>query len=387
MKQILSTPKQAHYGGDHAVVRPFAEDQKLPAVLAVLLAALLLAAILIFGASRSATPAKVGSAPKVKDTAVEPVTDKNGEVVLPHNTKDYNVDSTIIVQGTRAMEIFTAFHGALNRYGTDINNFALRVPDKNVYVLLAPTSIEFYGPDDYKTKSQSFETAAGYAYEPMTASNVHTVNCRNRMAKHVDEYIYLRTDHHWSGRGAYYAYQEFCKVAGLTAPKLSSYESGSVEGFVGSLYAQTQEEVLKQNPDTVTYYFPHTKSVGEAFETTALTNPRSVKVVQPKVPAEYAYLCFIEGDNPILRFTTENKNGKSILMVKESYGNAFAPFLTDNYETVWVVDPRKVDMDLASFVREQNIDDVLFLNYAFAPSNPTYRQAFEKMLGTAAPEE
>ncbi|MBO7681647.1 MAG: hypothetical protein J6T17_02705, partial [Clostridia bacterium] len=118
--------------------------------------------------------------------------------------------------------------------------------------------------------------------------------------------------------------------------------------------------------------------------TTALTNPRSVKVVQPKVPAEYAYLCFIEGDNPILRFTTENHNGKSILMVKESYGNAFAPFLTDNYETVWVVDPRKVDMDLASFVKEQGIDDVLFLNYAFAPSNPTYRDALEKMLGVSA---
>ncbi|MBO7682582.1 MAG: hypothetical protein J6T17_07530, partial [Clostridia bacterium] len=253
MKQFLSTPKQAHYGGDHAVVRPFAKDQTVPAILAVVLVSLLLAVILIFGASRPATPAKVAEAPKAKNTAAEPVTDKNGEVVLPHNTKDYQVDSTIIVQGTRAMEIFTAFHGALNRYGTDINNFAAQVPGKTVYVLLAPTSIEFYGPDDYKTKSQSFETAIEYAYEPMTASNIKTVNCRNAIAKHVDEYIYLRTDHHWSGRGAYYAYTEFCKVAGLTAPKLSSYESGSVEGFVGSLYAQTQEDILKQNPDTVTY--------------------------------------------------------------------------------------------------------------------------------------
>ena len=90
---------------------------------------------------------------------------------------------------------------------------------------------------------------------------------------------------------------------------------------------------------------------------------------------------FIEGDNPILKYDTANKNGKSILMVKESYGNAFAPFLTDNYETVYVVDPRKVDLNLTSFVQQQGIDDVLFLNYAFAPSNPTYRRAFEKMLG------
>lgn len=387
MKQFLSTPKKTHYGGDYAVVRPFAKDQVLPAALTAVLVAAAVALILLFGTSRVTTPAAVSDDPAKTETVTKveaTKVDKDGNVVVPSNTKDYDVDSTVIIQGDRAMEIFTASRKWLTRYGEDINAFATRSPSTNVYVLLAPTSVEFYGPDDFKTKNQSFETAIEYAYAPLTAGNVRTVDSRNAIARHVDEYIYLRTDHHWNGRGAYYAYTAFCKAADLTAPKLSSYESGSVEGFVGSLYAQTQEEVLKKHPDTVTYYFPHTASTGEAFETAALTNPRSVKVVQPKVPAEYAYLCFIEGDNPIERFTTENKNGKSILMVKESYGNAFAPFLTDNYEEVWVVDPRKVDLDLVSFVRENHIDDVLFLNYAFAPSNPTYRNAFEKMLGVSA---
>lgn len=129
------------------------------------------------------------------------------------------------------------------------------------------------------------------------------------------------------------------------------------------------------------YYFPLTESTGHAYNTAELTGGRNAKVVNPTVSSKYAYLCFIEGDNPILKYDTANKNGKSILMVKESYGNAFAPFLTDNYETVYVVDPRKVYLNLTSFVQQQGIDDVLFLNYAFAPSNPTYRRAFEKMLG------
>ncbi len=326
---------------------------------------LVLVLILLFGQSRSAQTATVGDVPAANQTAVEGADiQKGGTVEVPSNKNDYSVDSTVIIQGNRAMEIFSVSQKWLTRYGENINTFASTVPNSHVYVLLAPTSVEFYGPDDYKTKNHLFETAIDYAYTP---------DCRDTMARHTDEYIYLRTDHHWTATGAYYAYVTFCRAAGLEYPKLSEYKSGEIEGFVGSLYSKTQEAVLKNDPDTVKYYFPLTKSTGHAYDTAALTGGRTAKVINTNVSSKYAYLCFIEGDNPILKYDTENHNGKSILMVKESYGNAFAPFLTDNYETVYVVDPRKVDLNL--------IDDVLFLNYAFAPSNPTYRNAFEKMLG------
>lgn len=382
MKQFKTTPTHKSYGDEHTEVRPFASDQKIPAIATTLLVVAIIAVILIFGQSRSIPTEAPAANDDTKVAAEQQKTDEEETtVVLPSNRQDYAVDNTVIVQGDRAMEIFTASKKWLTRYGQNVNAFAKTVPNTRVFALLAPTSVEFYGPDDYKNGTNSFETAVDYAYAPMTAPNIITVNCRNALAKHVDEYIYLRTDHHWTARGAYYAYATFCKRAGLTAPKLSEYESGEIEGFVGSLYGQTQEDVLRRNPDTVVYYLPQTDSVGEAFETAAMTNPRTVKVVNTTVSSKYAYLCYIEGDNPLLRFTTGNKNGKSILMVKESYGNAFAPFLTDNYETVYVVDPRKVELNLTAFVQNHHIDDVIFLNYAFAPSNPTYRNAFEKMLG------
>lgn len=382
MKQVKGTPAKPHYGGDFATIKPFAKDQTIPAICAAVGVLLVLVLILLFGQSRSAQTATVGDAPAAKQTqAKEAVTQKGGAVEVPSNKDSYNVDSTVIIQGNRAMEIFSVSQKWLTRYGEDINAFAATVPNTKVYVLLAPTSVEFYGPDDYKTKNHLFETAVDYAYTPMKASNITAIDCRDTLARHVDEYIFLRTDHHWTATGAYYAYVTFCRAAGLDAPKLSEYKSGEIEGFVGSLYSKTQEAVLKNNPDTVKYYFPLTESTGHAYNTAELTGGRNAKVVNPTVSSKYAYLCFIEGDNPILKFDTANKNGKSILMVKESYGNAFAPFLTDNYETVYVVDPRKVDLNLTSFVQQQGIDDVLFLNYAFAPSNPTYRRAFEKMLG------
>ncbi len=382
MKQVKGTPVKPHYGGDFATIKPFAKDQTIPAICAAVGVLLVLVLILLFGQSRSAQTATVGDVPAANQTAVEGADiQKGGTVEVPSNKNDYSVDSTVIIQGNRAMEIFSVSQKWLTRYGENINTFASTVPNSHVYVLLAPTSVEFYGPDDYKTKNHLFETAIDYAYTPMKASNITAIDCRDTMARHTDEYIYLRTDHHWTATGAYYAYVTFCRAAGLEYPKLSEYKSGEIEGFVGSLYSKTQEAVLKNDPDTVKYYFPLTKSTGHAYDTAALTGGRTAKVINTNVSSKYAYLCFIEGDNPILKYDTENHNGKSILMVKESYGNAFAPFLTDNYETVYVVDPRKVDLNLTSFVQQHGIDDVLFLNYAFAPSNPTYRNAFEKMLG------
>ena len=43
-----------------------------------------------------------------------------------------------------------------------------------------------------------------------------SVDVRQTLAEHKDEYIYYRTDHHWTSLGAYYAYQQLCGALGLT---------------------------------------------------------------------------------------------------------------------------------------------------------------------------
>ena len=55
--------------------------------------------------------------------------------------------------------------------------------------------------------------------------------------------------------------------------------------------------------------------------------------------------------------------------------------MIDNFEEVYVTDPRRVEMNLAEFVNANGINNVMFLNYTFAPSNPVYMKAFLKMLG------
>ena len=45
-----------------------------------------------------------------------------------------------------------------------------------------------------------------------------------------------------------------------------------------------------------------------------------------------SYSVFLQGDYPLTKITTNIKNGRKIAVVKESFGNAFSPFLVNHYE-------------------------------------------------------
>lgn len=293
---------------------------------------------------------------------------------------EYSVQSSIILQGDRAMEIYGVAPNSLKSYGAVISDFAKRVPKVNVYVLLAPTAIEFYGPESYRTGSRSQEKGIGIAYGSLSGENVKTVDALSEIKKHTNEYVYFRTDHHWTARGAYYAYTAFCKTAGLTPTKLEDHKTGQIEGFVGTMYTYTSAQVLQDNPDYVEYFYPLSEASGFIYTDATMANGRPLTIITENVTNRNKYLVFLEGDNPLEKITTSNKNGKKIAVVKESYGNAFAPFLIDHYEEVYIIDPRKVDLNLKSFVFDNGITDVVFINYPFVPSNPTYRNALDAML-------
>lgn len=294
---------------------------------------------------------------------------------------EYQQSGYIILDHTRkaAMELYTA-DSRMKDYSVVINSFASKVPDSQVYVLLAPTSLEFYSAEKYHTGNKSEKKGIQMAYDALN-SNIKTVDAYSKIQPHTDEYIYFRTDHHWTARGAYYGYTAFTEVAGLTPKPLSSYQSGKIEGFVGSYYGFTQSEMLKENPDYVEYFLPQTQATGVYSYDAAMTNQIPLAIVRTQVENSNKYLAFIQGDTPVAKITTGNKNGKKIIVVKESYGNAFVPFLIENYEEIYVTDPRKISMDLPAFVKEHGIQDVLMINYVFAPYNKGYMDSLKKMVG------
>ncbi|MDO5015371.1 MAG: DHHW family protein [Clostridia bacterium] len=297
----------------------------------------------------------------------------------PTTEAKYEIKSSILVQGTRAMEIYYVSPKSLQRYAGTLNTFANKVPGVNVYSIIAPTSVEFYGPSKYRTGSHSQIKGIQIASDAMN-SKIKKVYVRDNLEKHKNEYLYFRTDHHWTARGAYYAYETFASSAGFSHVSLSSHQSGRLNDFVGSYYRYTKDDVLKKNPDYVEFFKPTTSTTATVYNDASMTGGYEIKVINDGVTASNKYLAFIGGDHALLKIKTNVSNGRKIVLIKESYGNAFAPFLCNNFSEVYVVDPRKFNSKLDTFVKNNNITDVVFLNYTFAMSNPTYMKGLTAML-------
>lgn len=83
-----------------------------------------------------------------------------------------------------------------------------------------------------------------------------------------------------------------------------------------------------------------------------------------------SYSVFLQGDLPIVKMETQKKNGRRIALIKESYGNAFAPFLISHYEKIIVVDQRYYTGDFVDLLKREGIGELLVINNIFAAHTP-----------------
>lgn len=115
-----------------------------------------------------------------------------------------------------------------------------------------------------------------------------------------------------------------------------------------------------------------------------MTDGKPLRVISTNITDESSkYLTFIQGDKPLIKWCHPAAAAKGAL-IKESYGNALAPFLLDTFSEVYVLDPRQESiqgMNIPSFVENNGIDTVLFCNYTMVPSNSKYMNALNAMIG------
>jgi len=324
----------------------------------------------------------VETTPSVSETAgtTTPETTEP-EVTVPNVEGDVeNISSVIIVNGY-AMELYYYDADRAARYISLVDRLKERVPEARVFAMVAPTSVEFNSPAKYHSNLSSQKNAIADIYSKMS-DGIITVDAYDNMVRQYGEYLHFRTDHHWTARGAYYAYTAFCESAGLEAVPMTGMEQGFVPGdFLGSLYKYTNSAKLTDNPDQVEYFLPVVDSEGVAYADATMTTGYKVSAVRTEIKSGNKYLVFIGGDHPLTHFKTTLTNGRSVLVLKESYGNAFVPFLTNHYENVYVIDPRSMSCDLPAFIREHNIQDILVLNYSFSVTSSGWNNGFEKMIG------
>ncbi len=297
------------------------------------------------------------------------------------------------LSGDTAYELYAYSESGARTYASLMNEAARLTAGKaRVYDLVIPLHYSFALSAEVQDSMELPDAGKviPYMYSGMNG-DVHTVDAYAALMAHRDEYIYFRTDHHWTATGAYYAYEAYCKAAGIAATPLSSYEKLTFGGFLGTLYSKTdQPSAMGNNPDTVEAYIP--KGTNDEYIYDANGGDRTRYrggVVRRDTDTFYAaaaskYNCFLMGDHPLIEIHNENisadRKGTTVLLVKESFGNAFAPFLVDSYEYVYVVDYRYYGGTLSELVDEKGVDDVIFLNNIVAATGGARLSEMEEFI-------
>ncbi len=259
---------------------------------------------------------------------------------------------------------------AANLYCDAVASMASKLSGKGirVYEMMIPNNSGVLLDDATKSawKLIDEQRVINYYYGKtlQTAPEVIPVDAMGSLLAHKTEYIYFKTDHHWTQLGAYYGYQAFCNAAGFTPNPLSFYHTEVMEYFVGSYVNTNALKQLEANADSITYYFPIATNELRFYdaEQNGFRTGKAIRNMSPYHP-RYGYMGFIYGDNSISYMTNPGAaNGRSCLVIKESFGNCFAPFLIDHYEKVVIVDYRLIKESIVDVAVREGVTDVLFIN-------------------------
>ncbi len=312
----------------------------------------------------------------------------------------------------RSMEMFLGSSTSGSTYVSLLNELAANLDDDvTVYSLVAPTACEYYTPSNYSDDATSQHDVILNMGD--TLVNVVNVDVYETLNNHNAEAIYSRTDHHWTALGAYYAAKVFAKAAGVDFADISEYEQVDIEDYVGSMTAFANSDgaaTLESDPETFTYYRPSVTTVTEYYDY-SWNYSYTGSLLEESYGA--SYLMFIQGDGNNVRidcspsayeydtdtladddgtyYTDESTdttsdtsgdstvstdtvqtvsggvtNGRRILVIKDSFGNAMIPFLTSSFEEIYVADVRYMESNLYTVIEEFGITDVLFLMNTFS---------------------
>lgn len=286
--------------------------------------------------------------------------------------------SVLVLESGWGISLFGGGYATGQNYANTLNKIKQAVGDDvNVYSMVAPTSGSFYLPAKYK---------GWMASEPDNINNINKylngvipVDAYGALSKHTDEAIYARTDHHWNQLGAYYSAEEFAKTAGVYFAPLSDYDSYSLDDHMGTMLAYSNyHKAIANNPETFTYFIPKNKYSSTMYGE-YLNNPQASFVFYPTnlISAndfngckDYYGVFFGGADSKAFRVKTDVENGRKLIIVKDSYGNAVAPCLTNSFEEIWLVDMRFLKKSVVQLAKEEGITDILFCMNTFSATGP-----------------
>jgi hypothetical protein len=209
--------------------------------------------------------------------------------------------------------------------------------------------------------AQSWDQAAfiDSTAERLAASGIVPVDVYATLAAHKDEYVYYRTDHHWTTDGAFLGFKELSKAMGLPARQESDFTVRTLsDAFDGTLYSKSGYRNV--TADTIKTY-----DIGKAIDMTVWEGEEAT-VLDSIYNEEFLatkdkYAAFLDGNQALLTIRTASDRGKRLIVFKDSYAHCLVPMLLADYSEITVVDLRYLTSVVSDALDLSGYDEALFL--------------------------
>lgn len=239
-----------------------------------------------------------------------------------------------------------------------VNAFQEQHPNANVTVMLVPTAIDLYPENLPRYSNNGKHQEIMQTTENKLDPKMTLFDPFNLLKKHKDETIFFRTDHHWTALGAFYTYDEIIKSLDIQPFSKDDFHIETVsDEFYGSFYAKGNDLTIPA--DTIEQF--ELKNTAK-FEVKRDAEPLLKGLYEPSyLEKRDQYSYFLGGNYANTVITSDNKNGKKLLLFKDSFAHIFVPFLANHYEEIHMLDLRYYNISAADYMDEHQLTDVLVL--------------------------
>lgn len=244
----------------------------------------------------------------------------------------------------------------VERLQSFVKKYADQMGAEHVKVMLIPTASEVL-TDKLPPFASGYDQNALIDQVKDRLPNETFVDVRDTLLNHKEEYIYYKTDHHWTTLGAYYAYEDWAKSSGFTPYTLDQFEKilGS-DAFYGTLYSKVNIPV---KPDEL-YLYQH-KEASDYKVVYNMEKETDSLWDTAQLEGKDKYSVYLGGNHALVEINTDANNGRKLIVIKDSFSHCFVPFLAEHFETIYMVDFRYNNMKVSNFIEENEITDILVL--------------------------
>lgn len=238
-----------------------------------------------------------------------------------------------------------------------IQRFAADYPEISMQMMLVPGAASIltdYLPANAPVRNQRQDIAE---ITNMLGDSISCIDVSENLAAHANEYIYYKTDHHWTSLGAQYAFEAAGGLMGIQNGVTYDIYTVTTD-FEGTLASKSGSH---EQLDSIQIYVPADDTL-EYYVNYKDTQEKICSMYQSAcLEVKDKYTVFFGGNHPLLEIHTTANTGRSILIFKDSYANSFVQFLIPYYDNIIMIDPRYYYDSLELVMTSSGITDVLFL--------------------------